>query len=163
MENDDSLPQHATLNMVLDPLSALSLAGTIVQFVDFSGKILNKSYELYTSATGSLAVNDELGLATSDLLKLITKLRLPTNVVGATGTPAEVEVSLDKLCNECRKVANELLDSLEETKVKGEKTKWASFRQAVKSTWSEKDRAALSSRLAVFKESLEMHVLVRLR
>jgi hypothetical protein len=30
-------------NMVLDPLSAISLAGSIVQFVEFAGKVVLKA------------------------------------------------------------------------------------------------------------------------
>jgi hypothetical protein len=44
----------------VDPLTALSLAGTIVQFVDFWSKLLLSGRELYKSGTGSLTVNDEI-------------------------------------------------------------------------------------------------------
>ncbi|KAK8068119.1 hypothetical protein PG996_007231 [Apiospora saccharicola] len=36
----------------MDPLSALSLAGTIVQFVSFSGELLSTTTTIYESTTG---------------------------------------------------------------------------------------------------------------
>jgi hypothetical protein len=59
----------------MDPLTALSLAGTVVQFVDFRSKLLLAGRELYKSTTGSLTVNDEIELVTSDLLAITQKLR----------------------------------------------------------------------------------------
>ncbi len=61
----------------MDPLTALSLAGTIVQFVDFGCKLLAKGRELYKSSTGVLTVNEELELTTTDLRALIEKMQKP--------------------------------------------------------------------------------------
>lgn len=61
--------------MAIDPLTALPLAGTIVQIVEFGSKLAPRSQELYSS--GSLSVNQELNLVTEILLKLLTKLRQP--------------------------------------------------------------------------------------
>lgn len=59
----------------MDPLTALSLAGTIVQFVDFGSKLLVECHQLYKSKSGSLTVNDELSLATEDLRMVVDKLQ----------------------------------------------------------------------------------------
>ena len=59
----------------MDSLTALSLAGNVVQFVDFGNKLLSQSRELYRSTQGSLAADDELHLVTADLSALILKLR----------------------------------------------------------------------------------------
>jgi hypothetical protein len=50
----------------MDPLTALSLAGTIIQFVDFGCKLLAEGKELYKSTTGILTVNEELELAVDE-------------------------------------------------------------------------------------------------
>ena len=39
--------------MVLDPLTAIGLAGNIVQFVDFSSKIVGKANKIYESVDGA--------------------------------------------------------------------------------------------------------------
>ena len=51
----------------MDPLAALSLAGNIIQFVDFGGRLLGGAGEIYRSADGSLKVHDELELVATDL------------------------------------------------------------------------------------------------
>ena len=61
--------------MVLDVLSAVLLAATIVQFVDFSSKIVLKGYHLYASASGALPENEQLGSVIIDLNALNTRLQ----------------------------------------------------------------------------------------
>jgi hypothetical protein len=61
--------------MVLDPMSAVSLAATIVQFVDFSSKIVSKGYHLYKSADGVLPENERLRYVITDLKSLNSKLQ----------------------------------------------------------------------------------------
>jgi hypothetical protein len=45
------LPEHAFARhfIMLSPLDALSLAGTIIWFVDFSSKVLSQTRQLYVS------------------------------------------------------------------------------------------------------------------
>jgi hypothetical protein len=47
--------------MVLDALSVVSLAATIIQFVDFGSKIVSKGYHLYESTDGVLPEYARLG------------------------------------------------------------------------------------------------------
>ena len=42
---------------MLDPMAALGLAGNIVQFVDFSIKLVGKVHEIHKSVDGALAEN----------------------------------------------------------------------------------------------------------
>jgi hypothetical protein len=60
---------------MMDPLSALSLAGTIIQFADFGSKLLSESLQLYKSSRGTLDANEQLELVTADLQSVIAKLR----------------------------------------------------------------------------------------
>lgn len=46
--------------MVLEPLSAISLAGNVVQFIDLCSKLLAEGWELYRSSAGATALNLEL-------------------------------------------------------------------------------------------------------
>lgn len=61
--------------MPIDPLSALSVAASIVQFAEFAGKIVSKGKELYSSTSGALRENEETESATErlQLLALQTK------------------------------------------------------------------------------------------
>ena len=44
----------------MDPLSAIGLAGNILQFVDFASTLLGQGVEIYRSAVGATAVHTDL-------------------------------------------------------------------------------------------------------
>jgi hypothetical protein len=52
---------------MLDPLTALSLAGNIIQFVDFATKLFIKGREIYNPAEGLSVCDQELEMITKDL------------------------------------------------------------------------------------------------
>lgn len=55
--------------MVLDPFSALSLASSIVQFVDFSSKLFSASFKIGSSATGVSRETEQIIAQAMDLQK----------------------------------------------------------------------------------------------
>jgi hypothetical protein len=55
------------LRHVVDPISALSLAATIIQVVVFGSKIVSKGYHLNKSATGAFDENEALELVAANL------------------------------------------------------------------------------------------------
>ena len=63
------LPFHLCGNK-MEPLTIIRLVGNIVQFVDFSGKLISKSTELYRSGEGALAENIDTETATTHLVWL---------------------------------------------------------------------------------------------
>lgn len=54
-----------------DSLSAISLAGNIIQFVDFGVKLLPGAVRISRSPSGALPINEEIELITSDLQALV--------------------------------------------------------------------------------------------
>jgi hypothetical protein len=152
----------------MDPLSALSLSGTIVQFVDFSGKLLKDGRELYRSSTGSLAVNDELELIVADTQALIAKLQ---GSIFESRTSAELNFqnveefasSFAKICDEATKIAIELATRLHNLKVREGSRVWSSVYRAVKAAWSAEELASLAKRLSSLREAMETRILVSLR
>jgi hypothetical protein len=151
------------LAMALDPLTALSLAGTIVQFVDFGSKLISRSQEMYRSVNGSLSVNEELDLVTQTLLKLVAKLQRPRELEVLAESDADDYQSLVELCYSCAQVAEEIIAKLESLKITGKPRRWRSLQQAVKSCWTERDLDALFKRLSMLRQALETHVVVGLR
>jgi hypothetical protein len=150
----------------MDPLSIVSLVGTIVQFVDFGGKLLSNAVELYRSPVGKLAVHHELELVTTGLQALISKLR---QSLCSGGEPLSEEIasqrkSLDILCDEAVKVAEELVNRLEKLKVKDGKLRtWHSLQHAVEAAWSRKELVDLKNQLLGLKNALETRVLFSIR
>ena len=59
----------------MDPLSALSVAAAVVQFVDFGIEILVKGKELYESANGALSENIPIQAASERLQSLAGDLQ----------------------------------------------------------------------------------------
>jgi len=94
----------------MDPLTAVGLAGTIVQFVDFSSKILLGTGQLYRH--GELNLNSQSEAVTQDLLDFCTKFQRLPHLHGGTRAPTENDLALAKLCGECNNVAEELLTRL---------------------------------------------------
>ena len=108
---------------MLSPLDALSLAGTIIQFIDFSSKVLTHSRQLYESHTGALSVNQELELVTSDLYALSQKLPAPETNTSLT----HEEETLRKLAVACAEISTELSTKLMGLRLNSKLKKWQSF------------------------------------
>ena len=102
----------------MDPLTALSLAGTIVQFVDYASKIIRGTKHIYKSTSGALSANKDLEERTRALSDLATKLKQPVQLpLSYTSAKASSDSSsnsaaytiLQDLCNKCGEEADQLL------------------------------------------------------
>ena len=133
----------------------IGLVGNIVQFVDFSGKLISKSAELYRSSEGALAENSDIETAVNHLVLLNNKLK---DTAITTGDSA-----LQSLCKSCGTTADQLLAVLDKVKVKGKQDKWKSIRKALRSVWSKEEIEELGRRLERFRKELNLHVTVDLR
>ena len=87
---------------MLDPLTALSLAGTIVQRVDFSTTLLAKGNEMYKSADGISVGDAELEVIAKDLQGLNGRLMLSAPSAQDNKTIlTESGLALHKLSEQC--------------------------------------------------------------
>jgi urease accessory protein UreF len=139
----------------METLAIIGIVGNIVQFVDFTGKLISKSTELYRSSEGALAENIDTKTATNHLVLLNSKLQNAATTAG--------DSALESLCKSCGTAADELLAALDKVKVKGKQDKWKSIRKALRSVWSKEEIEELERRLARLKEELNLHVVVGLR
>lgn len=145
---------HPSLNSeAMDPISAVSLAGTVVQLVDFSIKIVSKTSELYRSSSNGLVENQSIDKVTKDLTKLNNQLK-DSNVGDA---------DLQELCKACGDAADELLRALSKVKVEGKGRIWQSFRKALISVWSKEGIQELEKRLERFRDELNLRLTAGLR
>lgn len=144
----------------MDPLTALSVAGTVIQFVDFGTKILRGSYSIYRSTSRALPVNDELEILTRDLAVLATKLRRP--LYAGKGPINELQttedLALQDLVDNCVRVAVELLTRLNELKTEGRHQAWRSLQRAVKSAWTQSEVNELTKTLSDYRTSIQTHI-----
>jgi len=121
----------------MDPLSALSLAGTVVQFEDFGSRLFSDAKKLYESSTAALTVNVQLEHYASDLRALLAKLRESNDLSRPQQSPTPQEtsqkMSFEKICDGVEKVATHLVDRLDNLKSPDGKHKaWESLQAAVK-------------------------------
>ena len=139
----------------MEVLAAIGLAGNIIQFVDFGGKLISKTVEIHKFGTSALAENINIETTTNDLALLSTKLCDSANSTGDT--------ALRGLCQSCNTVATELLTVLDSVKVHRGQNKWKSFREALRCVWSKEDIALLEQRLARFRDELNLSIAIDLR
>lgn len=137
----------------MDPVSAFALAGTVAQFIDFGGKILSTSCQLYRSKSGTLTADEELSLVTKDLEDIISKLQHDQTLGENIG----------KLCDDARDLATQLKNRLEKCKVGGRFRGWSSVQAAIQREWTQGDQQSMRNRLALLRTALETRVLVSMR
>lgn len=152
---------------MLDPLTALALAGNIMQFVEFSGKIISGSSELFQSSSGVLKSNEALEAITKDLVAMTSKLG-QLDLDDQSHLLIEEDQALQDLCRSCTSVADELLLRLNKLKVptsigQGKRKRWKSAQHVVQSAWAEKELSTLGGQLAGFKQALELRIVAQLR
>ncbi len=63
----------------MDPFAAIGLAASIVQFLDFSQKLVSGTLELYRAVGGATSSNTLLEYITKDLNQLCGTLELAAN------------------------------------------------------------------------------------
>jgi hypothetical protein len=151
----------------MDPLTAFSLAGTIIQFVDFGTKILSQGYEIYESAKGQLAVDEELELITADLSGLISKMKRakisnPPSVSSLmTGPVSSAQSStFEKICDEATQIAQVILAKLGKLKIDETKNReLETFKQVWKRLWARREIDELVDRLTRLKDLINTEVL----
>ncbi|KAK3348860.1 hypothetical protein B0T25DRAFT_609099 [Lasiosphaeria hispida] len=125
--------------MALDPLSALSVAAVVVQFVDFGRKIVCKSRELYHSINGLTDENLASKTVTLRLQELARDLKAPRTAVLSRQSPR-----LQQICDECEEISVELLEKL----------------RRLQSITSKTDIDQMAARLARLRMELDTEVLL---
>lgn len=110
---------------MLDPLTVLSVAGNVVQFIHFGLKATSKAREIHKSTNAALKENAEIEALTKDIADVTMKLE--ASAAATTGND-----SLDEICKRCTTAANELLGALKSLKVEGDKSTWNSARKGLK-------------------------------
>jgi len=154
LEHGDTVSSYLR-DIIMETLAIIGLVGNVVQFVNFGGKLLAKSTELYRSSEGALAENINTETATNHLVLLNNKLK-----DAATATSDD---ALKRLCELCKSTADELLAALNKVKVNDKQNRWKSVRKALRCVWSKEKIRELEGRLERLREELNLHVITNLR
>ena len=130
---ESSFPRERDLpfglaSQIMEALAAIGLVGNIVQFVEFSGKLISKSIQLHHSYVSALIENVDTENATKHLMVLNKKLK-DDNIVVGDGTLYSLSLS-------CQNAATDLLFTLNKIKMKDRQQKSESIRKGLRSLWS---------------------------
>ncbi|KAF2188619.1 hypothetical protein K469DRAFT_83938 [Zopfia rhizophila CBS 207.26] len=138
----------------MEAAAIFSLAVNVFQLIDFSQRLISKSTELYRSNQGALAENIDVETATKHLLVINKKIEDAANAAGN---------HIPRLCISCTCVANDLLQALDDVKVKEGQKKWKSVRKALLYVRSKREIEGLEKRLSMLREELILHLMFQLR
>ena len=144
-------------------MDGLTVAATVIQFVEFTSGLITKGIAIHSSVTGRTVDHDELETVTKSLSHSSDEIQQSlTNQLGRRRL-TRTEKDLEKIAVGCRGVAEELLEALANLASKSPKTKWRSFRLALRATWSERKVQSLEDRLDRFRQQMMVNVLNSLR
>jgi hypothetical protein len=119
---------------MLDPLIALGAVANVTQFVELE-----------------------------DISVLSRKLQESLTTTAASSSFTTDEQALCDLCKGCIDVSQELTKALEKLIGQGKLGRFRSFRQALKNVWSKDDIDNLERRVKMYKEELNIRIIVGLR
>jgi hypothetical protein len=143
----------------MEPLSALSVAAAVVQFLDFGGTVISSTYAIYKSSSKKSEGTDNIASITARLVDLNTNLEQSAKFSPTSRLDREIV----QLCQQCNKAADTLLDALRQLSGTSNPTLWNSFKIALRTVWSQGDIDALQNRLESYRQQICMHILVGLR
>lgn len=147
----------------MEPLSALSVAAAVAQFIHFGCSIVSKTKEIHFSTQGTSIRFTELEVATKRILVLNDQLEASRQL--NTGGLVEDSPVLEEIHTDCVTIAQNLLDRLNKLKINGDhkNRRWKSFRQALKSVCSKGEIDEMARKLQGHQKELDCHILMSLR
>jgi hypothetical protein len=146
---------------MLDPLSAIGLAGSIVQFISFAHEMVSLGKEIYKSPTGARQESAEIGAMLKDLSRLHQSLRCDWD--SNEGHQSKEEKTLLNLVEQCEPIHIELQRVLQSLVAKGSHRKWESFSLSVKLVWKEGQIHDLEKRLRRLQRQIDSHLVFDIR
>src|ERR1700712_4907539 len=128
----------------MEPMSALSVATSVIQFVDFASKLFLESKKIYD---GRLEFEEHADLRhiTRTLSDLSRELQHPPK----TGPSSPHIGDLHLICQDANRVANELIKELDSIRLdaKNKGKLWESCLLALKSRWKKEHIDELQQRI----------------
>ncbi|KAF6828989.1 hypothetical protein CPLU01_08219 [Colletotrichum plurivorum] len=154
----------------MDPVNAVSLAASILQFIEFTAKLVKEGREIYESASGATVEHCDLEAVTQNLVRLIQQISDNTNkddnlpaqlqkLSLSSGTPTNINV----LGAACEKVAVDLLEALNMVKARRTQNRWMGIIDALKTVWAKGKIQELRYRLKQYRTGIHTALLVSMR
>jgi len=149
-------------------LGALSFACNVIQVIDFSAKVLLKTYEISQSTSGRTREQEGLLDEADSLAKLADSLQaeLAPATPGKALSPEEIELENTAKC--CNAVARRLIDAIHKASAstsgrKGLKHKISSFRRALVHTWKADELGIMSKEVEQYRQIVTNYLVKSIR
>jgi hypothetical protein len=147
----------------MDPLSAISLASSIIQIVDFGSRLTRDAIATYKAASGTTVSNESKEFMALDLDHVLSRLATSIQPQGIPFVLQEHDQRLEDLRQRCEALAQKLLTKLKTFKRKKDDGKWKSIVKALRGTFSEAEIDSIDKRIADIRQEIGLHILVVLK
>jgi hypothetical protein len=148
----------------MDPLTALSLAANVCQFVEYATKIVSKGNKLRNSPDGLLVEHADLYATSRTVIelnnRLVTSAEDHSLAVGVVASADSLEI--ERACKAINQVAGDLLQALDKLRLPRHAGRWRSLRQAVKAVAGKSGVEKMKNDLAVQRQRLDSALLASL-
>jgi len=136
----------------MDPITAISLAGTIATFVDFAIKVTDRTREVYSSPCGTSAQVLAAETTTNRIIQNLQLLRSEK----ALALSRDVDQTLVDMSAECEVVAEDMLRILGKLQNTGKRSPVTAVKLAFRSIASQRQVDELSSRLKNLQSLIQL-------
>ncbi|KAI0386380.1 hypothetical protein F5Y04DRAFT_121247 [Hypomontagnella monticulosa] len=146
----------------MEPLAALGIAAAAVQFFEFSRGLI-KDVKAIKDAQEYRPIQHVFEKAASYLNDLSNTFQSQPNIsAGANERVARQQQALNKLLLDCARVANELIDFLEELKPQINAPRWAELRRLMKSRRTVEKIERFEEQITAYQSQLTVRFLAYL-
>jgi hypothetical protein len=143
----------------MDPFTALGLASNIVQFIDFSAKLIDQACAIHSSLTGATAEDEQLEFVISEMQNLSVQLTSSK----PSYQQSEDEKAVVRLATQCGILSDAILQLLKRIKARNPKSKRSSAVAALKSAWKDNEKMELKQRLDSCRSQLQVQLTFLMR
>lgn len=155
----------------METLAALSLAGNVVQFVQFACRVVGKTCHIYSSASGASTRTQHLDYIHNHLIALYSSINVRyDNADELSGTrsikshvalsDASPDYAFMTLVTRSKEIGQKLLGMIDQLKLKnGEKnTRWKSFKRALIEARTQDEVGELEKQLEDIQSAIVLHL-----
>ncbi|KAL2838588.1 hypothetical protein BJX68DRAFT_272530 [Aspergillus pseudodeflectus] len=147
----------------MEPMSAISLAASVCQFVDFACRIISKGNKLRGARHGLLVEDADLLAASTRVVELNNRLVDSLGVYSRSergSLEMEARAQINAACRGLNHVATELIDTLNKLRLPGGSGRWRSMRQAVKAVRGRQGVEKMKNDIIVYQQRLNTALLI---
>jgi hypothetical protein len=107
----------------MESLVTISLAGYIVQFVEFGAKLLKEAREFHKAKDGSSSISREIKTIVEDIKYQSGRIRHSCSQIRRSSFLPKKKIGFEQLTLQCESFADELLKLLKKLEIKPEDQK----------------------------------------